>query len=149
MHICLNVTLTYAHIHLTTAWSIRASLFTCTCPPLTQSFGSRSFSVEQKKLRIVTTVTTAPLTCSSFLCCGIIIIIIYPLTARVVGAPQTISQPVSSIFRCSPSPSGTWRTPGPDVVIHFFLCLPCLLSPLPPFTVPCKMVLARHNGRET
>ena len=33
--------------------------------------------------------------------CVIIIIIIYPLTARVVGAPQMISQPVFSIFRCS------------------------------------------------
>ena len=29
---------------------------------------------------------------------------------------------------------------------HLFLCLPCLL---PPFTVPCKMVLARLDGRET
>ena len=29
---------------------------------------------------------------------------------------------------------------------HFFLCLPCLL---PPFTVPCKMVLARPDERET
>ena len=29
------------------------------------------------------------------------IIIIYPLTAKVVGAPQMISQPVSSIFPCS------------------------------------------------
>ena len=29
---------------------------------------------------------------------------------------------------------------------HVFLCLPCLL---PPFTVPCKMVLARHDERET
>ena len=38
--------------------------------------------------------------------------LIYPLTARVVGAPQIISQPVSSIFPCSPLPSGTWRTPG-------------------------------------
>ena len=36
----------------------------------------------------------------------------YPLTARVVGAPQMISQPVSSIFPCSPKPFGTWRTPG-------------------------------------
>ena len=42
----------------------------------------------------------------------IIIIIIYPLTARVVGAPQMISQPISSIFPCSPLPSMTWRTPG-------------------------------------
>ena len=38
--------------------------------------------------------------------------LIYPLTARVVRAPQMISQPVSSFFPCSPLPSGTWRTPG-------------------------------------
>ena len=43
---------------------------------------------------------------------GIIIIIIIPLTARVVGAPQIILQPVFSIFPCSPLPSGTCRTPG-------------------------------------
>ena len=36
---------------------------------------------------------------------------IYPLIARVVGTPQMISQQVSSIFPCSPLPSGTWRTP--------------------------------------
>ena len=29
---------------------------------------------------------------------------------------------------------------------HLFLCLPCLL---PPFTVPCNMVLARPDERET
>ena len=29
---------------------------------------------------------------------------------------------------------------------HFFVCLPCLL---PPFTVPCKMVLARPDELET
>ena len=29
---------------------------------------------------------------------------------------------------------------------HLFLCLPCLL---PPFTVPCKMVWARPDERET
>ena len=39
--------------------------------------------------------------------CPIIIIIIKPLTARVVGAPQMILQPVFSIFPCSPLPSGT------------------------------------------
>ena len=42
----------------------------------------------------------------------IIIIIINPLTARVVEAPQMILQPVFSIFPCSPLPSGTCRTPG-------------------------------------
>ena len=40
------------------------------------------------------------------------IIIINPLTARVVGAQQMILQPVFSIFPCSPLPSGTCRTPG-------------------------------------
>ena len=41
-----------------------------------------------------------------------LIIIIYPLTARVIGAPQMISQLVSSLFPCSPLPSGTWQIPG-------------------------------------
>ena len=78
----------------------------------------------------------------------IIIIIIYPLISRVVGAPQMISQPVSSIFLCSSLPSGTLWTPGlsiPWCCLPIF-CLPCLL---PPFTVPCKMVLARPDERET
>ena len=38
--------------------------------------------------------------------------LIYSPTTRVVGAPQMMSQPVSSFFPCSPLPSGTWRTPG-------------------------------------
>ena len=42
----------------------------------------------------------------------IIIIIINPLTARVVGAPQMILQPVFSVFPCSPLPAGTCRIPG-------------------------------------
>ena len=42
----------------------------------------------------------------------VIVIIICPLTARVVGATQMISQPVSSIFLCSPLFSGTCRTSG-------------------------------------
>ena len=48
-----------------------------------------------------------------------IIIIIYPLTAKVIEVPLIISQPVSSIFLCSPLPSWTWWTPAcscPDVV---------------------------------
>ena len=52
---------------------------------------------------------------------NIIIIIIYPLTMRVVGAPQMISQPVSSIFPCSPLPSWTWQTPGLSIP---WCCLP-------------------------
>ena len=45
----------------------------------------------------------------------IISIIIYPLSARVVGAPQLISQPIFSIFRCSPLPYETWRTQGMSI----------------------------------
>ena len=37
---------------------------------------------------------------------------VYPLTARVVGAQQMISQPVSSSFPRSPLPSGTRQIPG-------------------------------------
>ena len=55
----------------------------------------------------------------------IIIIIIYSLTARVVGAPQMISQPDSSIFLCSPLPSETWRTPGLSIP---WCCLPISCS---------------------
>ena len=60
----------------------------------------------------------------------IIIIIINPLTARVVGAPQMILQPVFSFFPCSPLPSGTCRTPGLSIPS---CCLPtssyvCLVS---------------------
>ena len=51
----------------------------------------------------------------------IIITIINPLTARVVGAPQMILQPVFSIFPCSPLPSGTWQTPGLSIP---WCCLP-------------------------
>ena len=36
----------------------------------------------------------------------------YPLTMRVIWAPQMISQLVSSVFLCSPLPSGTCQTPG-------------------------------------
>ena len=41
-----------------------------------------------------------------------IIVIIYPLTERVVREPQMFSQPVSSIFPFSPKPSVTWWTSG-------------------------------------
>ena len=50
-----------------------------------------------------------------------IIIIIYPLTARVVGAPQMILQPVFSIFLCSPLPAGPCRTLGLSIP---WWCLP-------------------------
>ena len=47
--------------------------------------------------------------------------LIYPLTARVFGALQIVSQLVSSIFPCSPLSFGTWRTP--DLSIPW-CCLP-------------------------
>ena len=78
----------------------------------------------------------------------IIIIIIYPLTARVVGAPHMISHPVSSIFSVLHC---LWDLTNSKPVhslmsFYLFLCLPCLLSS---FTVPCKMVMARPDERET
>ena len=70
----------------------------------------------------------------------IIIIIINPLTARVVGAPQMISQPVSSIFPCSPLPSGTGRAPRPVHSLmlssHLFFAI-CLVL-FRPFNASCK-----------
>ena len=51
---------------------------------------------------------------------ALFIIITYPINARVVWTPQMISQPVSSIFPCSPLCSGTCfelqACPFPDVV---------------------------------
>ena len=51
-----------------------------------------------------------------------------PLTSRVIGAPETTSQLVSSIFPCSPLPSGTLRTPGLSIPLcclptSFYACL--------------------------
>ena len=68
-----------------------------------------------------------------------VIIIMYSLTARVVGAPQMISQPVSSIFPCSPLPSGTWRTPGLSIP---WCCLPTSSSVWLVF-FPLSLCLAR------
>ena len=80
----------------------------------------------------------------------IIIIITYPLTARVDGVPQMISQPAPPFFSLSPLPSGTWRTPGLSIL---WCCLPTSSSVrlvfFPLFTVPCKMLLARPYERET
>ena len=54
----------------------------------------------------------------------IIIIIIEPLTARVAGAPQMVSQPVSSIFPVLHRPLGPAELqacPFPNVVFPHFL----------------------------
>ena len=65
--------------------------------------------------------------------------LINPLTARALGAPQMISQPVSSIFSCSPLPSGTWRTPGLSIP---WCCLPTSSSVCLVF-FPFSLCLAR------
>ena len=74
----------------------------------------------------------------------------YPWTAGVFGAPKMTSQPVFSIFLCSPLPSWICRTPG--------LSIPwCFLSTsvsvyfvfFRPFTVPGKMFFARPDERKT
>ena len=77
------------------------------------------------------------------------LIIIYPLTARVVGAPQMISGPVSSNFPCFPLHYGTWRTSGLSIP---WCCLPtsssvCLIF-FPLSLYPWKMVLATPDERK-
>ena len=78
------------------------------------------------------------------------IIIINPFTARVVGAPQMIF--ATSFLHFSLFSTALWDLPNSRPVhslmlsSQLFLCPPCLL---PPFIVPCKMVLARPNERET
>ena len=78
-----------------------------------------------------------------------LIIIIYPVTTKVVGAPQIILQPVSSIFPCSPLPSGTRWTPGLSIP---WCCLPTCSSVCLIF-FPLSLCLARWfwqdlmNGR--
>ena len=77
-----------------------------------------------------------------------IIIISYPLTARVVGAPEMSWHQFPPFFS-SQLPSGTWQTPGlsiPWCCLPTSSCLPCLL---PPFTVPSKMIFARPDEWET
>ena len=78
-----------------------------------------------------------------------LISLIYPLPTKVVGAPQMISQPDSSIFPCSPLPCGTWRTPGLSIS---WCCLPTSSSVCLVF-FPLSLCLARWfwpdlmNGR--
>ena len=75
--------------------------------------------------------------------------LIYPLTARVIWAPQMIWQPVSSIFPCSLLPSWTWQTPGLAIP---WCCLPTSSSVCLVF-FPLSLCLARWfwpdlmNGR--
>ena len=65
--------------------------------------------------------------------------LICPLTARIVGAPPIISQPVVYILPCSPLSSGTWRTPGLSIP---WCCLPACSSVCLVF-FPLSLCLAR------
>ena len=82
--------------------------------------------------------------------CNTIIIISNSLTVRVVGAPQMIF--TTSFLSFSLFSTALWDLPNSRPVhslmlsSHLVLCLPCFL---PPFTVPCKMVLARPDKWET
>ena len=73
---------------------------------------------------------------------NIIIIIINPLTDDFA----------TSFLHFSLFSTALWDLPNSRPVhslmlpSHLFLCLPCLL---PPFAVPCKMVLARPDEQET
>ena len=75
--------------------------------------------------------------------------LIYLVTARVVGAPQMILQPVSPIFPCSPLLPGTWQAPGLSIPWY---CLPTSSSVCLVF-FPLSLCLARWfwsdlmNGR--
>ena len=69
----------------------------------------------------------------------IIVVIINPLPAKVVGAPQMILQPVFSIFPCSPLPSGICLTPGLSIP---WCCLPTSSSICLAF-FPLSLCLAR------
>ena len=68
-----------------------------------------------------------------------VIIIINPLTARVVGAQQKILQPVFSTFPCSPLPPGACQTPGLSIP---WCCLPTSSSVCFVF-FPLSLCLAR------
>ena len=65
--------------------------------------------------------------------------LIYPITMKVVGAPQMILQPLFSIFPCSPLPSGTCWTPGLSIP---WCCLPTS-SPVCLVFFPLSLCLAR------
>ena len=78
--------------------------------------------------------------CSKTIQKNLIFHLIYPLSTRVIGVPKMISQLVSSIFLCSPLPSGTWQTSDlwfPDVVFPLLL-----LSALSPSPFQCAL----HDG---
>ena len=63
--------------------------------------------------------------------------------ARVIGAPQMISQPVSSIFPSSPLYSGTWQPPGLSIP---WCCNPTsIIYHLSPITKPPGLLRFLYN----
>ena len=68
------------------------------------------------------------------------------------GRWGTTDDIATSFLHCSLFSTALWDLPNSRPVhslmlsSHLFVCPPCLL---PPFTVPCKMVLARPDERET
>ena len=76
----------------------------------------------------------------------VIIIIIYPLTMRVLRAPQMISLQVPSKFLCSPLPSWTWQTPGLSIP---WCCLLTMYSSLEEVEKNmCIHLFTNHDKRE-
>ena len=76
-----------------------------------------------------------------------IIIILYRLTVRGTMDDFATSYLHFSLFSTALLDLVNCR-PAHSLMLssHLFLCLPCLL---PPFTVPCKMVLARPDEQDT
>ena len=74
------------------------------------------------------------------------------LSLKCEGRWGTTDDFATSFLHSSLFSTALWDLPNSKLVhflmlsSHLFLCLPCLL---PSFTVPCKMVLARPNQRET
>ena len=100
---------------------------------LQHGYNSRSMNCQSSSLATLQT-TKAQYSLSPFFCTPQprfqshdLLLIIYPLTAWVVRAPQMISQPVSSIFPCPLGLGETQACPFPDVVSPPFL-LPALSS---------------------
>ena len=74
--------------------------------------------------------------------------ITYSLTASVVGTPQITASFLQFSLISTAFCDLAYSRPVHSLMLspNLFICLPCLL---PPFTVPCKVVLAGPDERET
>ena len=114
--------------HYSVIWCCYCNLYAVSRGP----FSCISFHEFSWQLSTSSLCSFGPISASLVL--SAVIIIINPLTARVVGAPQMTLQPVLSIFPCSPLPSGTYRTQG--------LSIPWCCRP-----TSSSVCLARHSER--